>query len=406
MNEGPLKGVRVVEVAQFVFVPSGGAVLADWGAEVIKVEHAERGDPQRGFANKSNVVTNVNAGLEHANRGKRSIGLALDHPDARTVLYELIAEADVFLTNYLPKARRRLSIDVEDIRKVNPDIIYARGSNVGPAGNEANRGGFDLGTFWARGAGAAGVSPKKLDKMLTMPSPAYGDTIAGTTLAGGIAAALFQRERTGKTSVVDVSLLGTAAWATGMAVDLSLATNVGWEPPTLEHLASTSNPLVGAYPTSDGRYIQLVMNRPGLYWQDFCTHIDRADLPADERFSTVELLMTNASEAEAIIAKEIGAKPFKFWLKRFETLKGQWSIVQDTLQLGNDEQLRANGHVTSVTGADGSEYELVTSPVQFDTTPIQLDRAPTFAEHTDELLRSLGHTEESLIDLKVSGAVT
>jgi crotonobetainyl-CoA:carnitine CoA-transferase CaiB-like acyl-CoA transferase len=401
--DGPLDGVRVVEVAQFVFVPAAGAVLCDWGAEVIKVEHAERGDPQRGFANAAQ--TTINAGLEHANRGKLSIGLALDQPAAREILLRLVETADVFLTNYLPHVRRKLGIDVDDIRAVNPDIIYACGSNVGRHGAEASKGGFDLGTFWARAAGAAGVSPEELGKALTMPGPAYGDTICGTTLAGGIVAALFRRLKTGQPSIVDVSLLGVGAWVSGMSVAQSLATGIPWRPPALDQIASRNNPLMGAYRTADGRFIQLVMNRPGLYWRDFCEHIGLADLPDDPRFSTVESLMQNSADAAEIIAAEFAKRTRQEWVECFESLAGQWSVVQDSLELGHDPQLRANGHIARVRGADDVEYELVTSPVLFDDNVIDLERAPTFAEHTDELVRSLGIDDDELIDLKVRGAI-
>jgi crotonobetainyl-CoA:carnitine CoA-transferase CaiB-like acyl-CoA transferase len=405
----PLAGIRVVEVAQFVFVPSCGAVLADWGAEVVKVEHAERGDPQRGMRGLGGNAlpdNGVNPGLEHANRGKRSIGLALDKPEALDVLYRLVADADVFLTNYLPGPRRRLKIDIADIQAVNPNIVYARGSNTGPRGSESERGGYDLGTFWARCGGARGVTPPELGAALFQPAPAYGDTISGTMLAGGVAAALLARERTGEGSVVDISLLSAGAWTLGMAVDLSLASGAPWRPLPLGRNTAPGNPLVGSYRTADDRHIQLVMTTPTAYREDFFVRLGREDLNADARFATVEALMANSDDAAAIIATEIASRPLAFWAERFATMRGQWAIVQDSLELGHDHELRANGHVVPVAGSSGVEYELVTSPVQFDESPISLERAPTFAEQTDEILRSLGFDDDELIALKIAGAVT
>src|SRR5690349_18268751 len=196
----PLAGIRVLEVAMYGFVPSAGAVLADWGADVIKVEHAVKGDPQRGLRQTGTftVVGDPNPNVSHANRGKRSLGLDIARPEGKAVLRELIARSDVFLTSLLPAARRTLGIDVADIRAVNPQIIYARGSALGPRGLEADRGGYDMTAFWARGATAASITPAGIDGMINPPSPAYGDTISGTNLAGGVAAALLKRERTGE----------------------------------------------------------------------------------------------------------------------------------------------------------------------------------------------------------------
>ena len=221
----PMEGVRILEVAQFTFVPAAGAVLADWGAEVIKVEHAEHGDAQRGLSRLMDMP--VGAGsfaplMEHPNRGKRSIGLALERPEALQVLHELIASSDVFLTNFLPAARRRLGIELEDVRAVNPDIIYVRGSGFGNAGPDSEKGGYDSTAFWARGGSALGTTPIEFDGLCKMPAGAYGDSLGGMTIAGGIAAALLARERTGETSVVDVSLLGVGAWANALSVGFAL----------------------------------------------------------------------------------------------------------------------------------------------------------------------------------------
>ena len=158
----PMEGVRVLEVAQFTFVPAAGAVLADWGADVIKVEHAETGDAQRGLSAVMDMP--VGSGsfaplMEHPNRGKRSIGLALERPAAMDVLHELIRTSDVFLTNFLPRARRKLGIELDDVRKINADIIYVRGSGFGSSGPDSEKGGYDSTAFWARGGSRARNDP-------------------------------------------------------------------------------------------------------------------------------------------------------------------------------------------------------------------------------------------------------
>jgi crotonobetainyl-CoA:carnitine CoA-transferase CaiB-like acyl-CoA transferase len=404
-----MEGVRILEVAQFTFTPAAGGVLADWGADVIKVEHAEMGDAQRGLkgiGSASLIVGSFHPIMEHPNRGKRSIGLALDHPAALEVLYELARTSDVFLTNFLPEARRRLKIDVEHLRAVNPRIIYVRGSAFGPKGPESEKGGYDSSAYWARAGSAAGVTPPDLDGMLGMPAPAYGDSIGGMTIAGGIAGALFSRERRGEPSVVDISLLAVGAWANGLAIDISLISGEPFTAPPVSQLGMQFNPVIGTYRTSDGKYIMLTMLQPGRYWPDFVRHIDRPELADDERFDTAEKLMANATEAAAIVAEEIAKRTFAEWAQRFVTLEGQWAPVQDSVDLGRDPQLRANGMIAEITDADGVTRELVTNPVLFDETPAAIRRGPLFAEHTDEILRELGRDDDGIIQLKIDGAVT
>jgi crotonobetainyl-CoA:carnitine CoA-transferase CaiB-like acyl-CoA transferase len=404
----PMDGVRVLEVAQFTFVPSAGAVLADWGADVIKVEHAETGDAQRGLSAVMGMA--VGSGsfaplMEHPNRGKRSIGLALEQPGALEVLHELIRTSDVFLTNFLPAARRRLGIELEDVRKINPDIIYVRGSGFGATGPDSEKGGYDSTAFWARAGGALGTTPAEFDGLCRMPAGAYGDSLGGMTIAGGIAAALLARDRTGETSVVDVSLLGVGAWANALSVGLALLEGGPPEPRAPGNTAAT-NPLVGNYRTADDRWLVLAMLQPGRYWPEFCRHIDREDLITDERFATAEALMGNAPVAAEIVQEVLAARPLAEWITRFAGMEGQWAIAQDPWEVGQDPALRSNGMIAEVLDIDGTARELVANPVQFDEKPVQIKRAPQFAEHTDDILRALGKSDDELIDLKVSGAVT
>jgi crotonobetainyl-CoA:carnitine CoA-transferase CaiB-like acyl-CoA transferase len=398
---GPMEGVRVLEVAMYGFVPSAGAVMADWGADVIKVEHAVTGDPQRGLRQVGpyKIEGEPNPNFEHANRGKRSIGLDVSTPEGVEVLYELAARADVFLTNFLPRARQRFTIDVDDIRKVNPAIVYARGSALGPRGVESDRGGYDMTAFWSRGTSAASLTPPNIEGLIN-PPPAYGDTISGTNLAGGIAAALFKRERTGETSVVDVSLFGSGLWTMGHALSVSLFLNEAWVAPPQGSRGST-NPLSGLYKTADGRYLSLVMLQPGKYWADVVQHIGRPELADDPRFATAELIMANCEEAAEILAEAIGARPLSEWAQRLATLSGPWAPVQDTLQAGKDAQARANEYFRPA-----GEMELVSSPVQFDVTAPDLSPAPGFAAQTEEILQELGLDWDRIIALKAAGAVT
>ncbi|HET9877015.1 MAG TPA: CoA transferase [Mycobacterium sp.] len=399
----PLDGIRVLEVAMYGFVPSAGAVLAEWGADVIKVEHAVTGDPQRGLRQTGSlrVEGDPNPNIEHANRGKRSIGLDMSVPQGKEVLYQMARRADVFLTSFLPGHRKKFAIDVDDIRAVNPDIVYARGSALGPRGAEAEKGGYDMTAFWCRAGTAATITPPGMDGMIPPPGPAYGDTISGTNLAGGIAAALLKRERTGEPSVVDVSLLGSGLWALGHTV--ALTTHLGQRleaPPPGVH-GSPFNPLVGLYPTSDGRYISLVMMQPTKFWADVCRHIDRPDLADDPRFATAEQIGANTAEAVKILTEVIATRTLAEWSERFATLAGPWAPVQDTLQAAADAQIRANEYLVQA-----GELELVANPVQFGVVAPETGPAPGFAEQTEEILTELGLDWDRIIELKTVGAVT
>jgi crotonobetainyl-CoA:carnitine CoA-transferase CaiB-like acyl-CoA transferase len=405
----PMKGVKVVEVAQFTFTPSAGAVLADWGAEVIKVEHAEHGDAQRGLTIGAGGVASGSFQplMEHPNRGKRSVGLALEVPSAHDVLMELVADADVFLTNFLPSARKRLKLELEDIRAVNPDIVYVRGSGHGQRGEEAERPGYDGSTFWSRMGCAWGVTPPDSPRLQGQPSGAFGDSMGGAIMAGGVAAALFERERSGETSVVDVSLMGVGAWAMALWLGTALLTGEATPPPPSTappHLAV--NPMIGGYRTADGRFITLMMIQPGRYFADLCAHLGLERLLEDERFQTAEGLMANAEEVGRHIAQAVAAQPYVYWREHLKTLEGPWSPAQNPVEVAADPQLLANGCLLPIVDAEGIDRTLVANPVQFDERPPDLTRGPTFAEHTDDVLRELGKTDDEIIQLKLEGACT
>ena len=404
-----MEGIKVLEVAEFTFTPSAGAVLADWGAEVVKVEHAVRGDAQRGIklGTGGAGASSFQPLMEHPNRGKKSIGIALETESGRALLDQLVLQSDVFVTNFLPKARRKLRLDPEDIQDVNSSIIYARGSAFGPNGPEAENGGYDLSVFWCRGGSAAGATAAGSPRIAEMPAGAYGDSMGGMAIAGGIAAALLKRERTGEASVVDVSLLSMATWATALSIGNALLMGSDPSPEPLDGpVWRTFNPIVGTFRTADNRVVNLTLLQPGRYWADVCRHIGREDAIDDPRFETAETLMANAYEAGEIVAQAVRARPYRYWAKKFQTLEGQWALVQAPLEVAADPQVRANNYILRVVDDRGTERELASSPVQFDEQPFTINRAPQFAEHTDDIVRSLGKTDEELIDLKIEGAIT
>jgi crotonobetainyl-CoA:carnitine CoA-transferase CaiB-like acyl-CoA transferase len=401
-----MKGIRVLEVAEHTFVPAASAVLADWGAEVVKVEHAVRGDAMRGLA-KTGVMDlsgAVHVLHEHSNRGKRSIGIDLTRPEGLEVLYKLAETSDVFLTNKLPSVLERLRIDVPDLRTHNPKIIYVRGTAFGPKGPDSEKGGYDMTAFWCRAGSAASCTPPGMPFVVPQPGPAYGDSMGGMTIAGGIAAALFKRERTGEPSVVDVSLLAMGSWAMAAGIALSLQTGKPWG--LGAGGGAPGNPLAMIYKTSDERWISLVMLQAFKYWPDFCQHIGQPELVSDPRFDSAENLAKNAGDARTLIAEVIAGATLADWTERFGTLRGQWAPVQNTLEVAEDPQVRANGYLVKTSTGDGTEFELVASPVQFDEEPVATARAPEFNEQGDELLQELGYDWDRIVELKAAGAVT
>jgi len=403
----PLEGIRIVEVAQFTFVPAAGAVLADWGAEVIKVEHARSGDGQRGMRQLGPVVLDGdrNPGFEHPNRGKRSIGVDIGTPEGLEIVMKLVDEADVFLTNFLPAARQRLGIDVEHVRARNPNVVYARGSAVGDEGDERENGGYDMTGYWCRAGSADGITPSGSAAPVP-PPPAYGDTIGGMTIAGGISAALLGRERTGHAPEIDVSLLSTGMWAMALPISISLDNGKPWVAPPVGISAAPTNPLAGIYETSDGRFMSILGLQGFRYWPDFCAHIDRPDLVTDERFADAESMAANAPAATAIMRDVLATKTLAEWTQRFVDLETPWAPIQNTVEVAADVQARANGYIATVEGDDGETFELVSSPVRFDRTTPQLKAAPGFAADTDDVLGELGFDMDAIIELKIAGVIT
>jgi crotonobetainyl-CoA:carnitine CoA-transferase CaiB-like acyl-CoA transferase len=401
-----LRGVRILEVAEHTFVPAASAVLADLGAEVIKIEHVTRGDAMRGLASSGIAVVggNVHALLEHSNRGKKSLGLDLTTPDGIAILYKLAAVSDVFLTNKLPSVRARLGIDVDRIRAHNPRIVYARGTGQGERGPDADKGSYDSLAFWARAGVAIGAKRPEYELTPVPPAPGFGDSIGAMTIAGGILGALFHRERTGEATVVDVSLLGTGLWAMGQAMALSLVLGMPWSAPPNDRLAF--NPLVRNYTTKDRRVIAFCCLQGAKYWPLLCDVIERPDLKDDARFADAAQLTQHTRDAIAILDEVFAQATLDEWKQRLASFEGQWAVVQDTLEAAKDPQTVANGYLQECRTAGGTPFQLVAVPVQYDEQPAAPERAPQFNEHGDAILaETLGLDWDAIIDLKARGVV-
>jgi crotonobetainyl-CoA:carnitine CoA-transferase CaiB-like acyl-CoA transferase len=402
---GTMSGVRVVEVASWTYVPAAGAVLAEWGADVIKVEHPVTGDPQRGLSAMGLVPTGpggVDYMVELPNRGKRSIGIDLKSPEGRAALLKLVATADVFLTNLLPPQRQALRLEVDDLRAVNPNLIYVRGSGQGQRGPERDKGAYDGSTFWGRVI-AAQATPSDREWPLNQPFAAFGDLMGGLTIAGGISAALFHRERTGEATVVDSSLLALGMWATG--ANILAAGLFGMTQVPGGSRDQMPNPLVNMYRTSDGRFLTLMMLQSDRFWPDLMTTVGHPELVDDPRFVDAAARFENRVECIATLDAIFAEKTFDEWREVLRAAAGVWAPVETPGELLEDPQTLANDYVRQIQLENGASFRIVPSPLQFDETPPDLTGAPGHGEHTDEVLLSLGYEMDELLDLKVKGAI-
>ena len=402
-----LKGVKVVDVTTWGYVPSAGGVLAHWGADVIKVESPDRPDPMR-LLGGSLEPGRASDMFKHYSRGKRSIAIDLSRDEGQALIYKLAARADVFLTNYLAPNRRKLKIDVEDIRKANPKIVYARGSGHGPKGPDADRPGYDGLTWWYRGSLGQTMSDLTGEPWPT-PMVGHGDGMSGLVLAGGICAALLRRAMSGEPSVVDGSLMGTAVWFNSNVL-LGVQrrpTERTFGPAERNYPKGYPSPpaTMSPYQTKDHRFIKLLfLGDDDRDFADLCHRIGRRDLLEDARFAGAKGRQANSDALLAILEEVFAAKTFDEWKATLAEARGAWTFVQTPEEVFDDPQTIANEFIQEIDYPNGP-LKMPTPPILFDEGAGRPPRAPDFAEHTDDILNELGCGADEIAKFRAARVV-
>jgi crotonobetainyl-CoA:carnitine CoA-transferase CaiB-like acyl-CoA transferase len=349
-------------------------------------------------------VSRVAFTSELVNRGKRSVAVDLAEAAGLDLLLRLVDRADVFLTSFLPEARAKLGIDVDDVMGRNPSIVYARGSGQGPVGPDAEKAGFDSVSFWARTGLAAAATPPESPVAAPLPGLGFGDVLAGAVLAGGVCAALAQRNRTGRGVVVDGSLFATGLWA--MQPAITAAGLYGVEDLRLSvPRGSNVNPLAINYRTADGTTISLTMLDSQRHWRGLCAALGRDDLADDPRYATAEARAAHSHACTAELDATFGSLSTEECRRRLATQDGAWNDVVVAREVLDDPQARANGYIQDVDyGLDGTA-PLVAAPVQFDGEAPALRPGPAHGADTELVLLELGIDWDEISRLKDAGVI-
>ena len=402
VKKGPLDGLRVIDWTMWQFGPVSTMMLADMGAEVIKVESLD-GDHGRQFGRLGGIVSDlpqgINAYFEGMNRQKLGIALDLKSADGVEVMYKLVAKSDIFVENFRKGVAENLGLSYQDLTRYNEDIIYASASGYGPEGPDSGKPAFALTAEARAGAlwwfGPDDDTPYQLD---------IADQIAGTMLSYGIIGAVLARERFGFGQRVDISHLGSMIWARGMQNGISFLTGKEFE---RFDRKSVGQILWNYYRCSDGEWIAFSMGQD-RYWAPFCRVLGRMDLVEDSRFSTMDARYENRVELVELLDEVFASKSSEEWVR---ILTGNdeviWERVQRTLDLPSDPQVVANSYVVDFDHPVLGPTKWTQTPVTYSKTPLSTRKmAPAHGENTEEILIDLlGYTWDDLVALKDKGVI-
>jgi crotonobetainyl-CoA:carnitine CoA-transferase CaiB-like acyl-CoA transferase len=397
-----LQGTRVVEMGVWVAAPSAGGILADWGADVIKVE-PPAGDPMRElFQSMAGMGIPDSPPFDLDNRGKRSIVVETRTEEGRSLVRRLVKGADVFLTNLRPGALERMGLDPETLRRESPALVYASVSGYGLEGPERDRAAYDVGAFWARAGAAhqfasAGAEPPSM-------RGGFGDHIAGLATVSGILAALLERQSTGRGRLVETSLLRTGIYCLGWDFGIQLRFGkVARAAPRTE----PQNPLLNSYRAGDGRWFWLICLEADRHWSNLVAVLEQPELGQDERFRTARARRKNGGELVKLLDQAFAEHSLEDWAIRFERHDLWWSPVRTPEEVVADPQALASEAFVEVPSLDGSGvHRAVATPVRFDRTdPIPKAPPPRLGEHRTEVLREAGFSDAEIAALRDRGAI-
>jgi len=397
-----LEGIRVVEYATYMAAPGAGCILRDWGADVTKIE-PPGGDPIRLFFRTIGTDIQDNPVFDFDNRGKKSVVIDTRKPEGQALIRELVEDADVFLTNVRPGGLARSGLDYESLKALNPKLVYCSLTGYGLEGEDADRPGFDIASFWSRTGVASLTIPKGAE-----PFPlrtAFGDHTTSIAAAAGICAALVEATRTGKGRLVEASLFRTGLYAMGS--DLAIQLFFG-------RVASTKSrgeqnvPISNFFQSKDDKWFCIVARQGETDWAPLCRVIQREELATDPRFNNAKGRRANNAEVVGILDAGFAAHDMADLAKRLDAESIAWAPVQTLADVAEDPQAFASGAIVQTPSAkgDGTTYASPASPVRFpgaDDGP--KGPSPTPGQHTAEVLAALGRSEADIKALFASGIV-
>ena len=396
---GPLDGVKVIEIGVWVAGPAAGAALADWGADVIKIEPPKVGDPARMFAKMLGSDLPFNPPFEMDNRNKRSVVLDLSTPEGLDIALELIDSADVFISNIRPIALKKLGLDSESLLKRNPRLIYAILTGYGLDGPDKDSGAYDIAAFWARSGVAAGL--QRPGEAPPFQRGGMGDHNAGLSCAGAVAAALYSREKTGNGQVVSTSLLRQGIYT--ISFDVAVCLRYG-QKVSVSNRKAIGNPCINNYQDSEGKWFWLVGLEGDRHWPPLTRAIGHPEWQRDERFDTAINRAINAEGLINELDQIFASKTREQWAEIFATEKEIfWAPINTADEVVNDPQAIAAGAFVEVPDGEGTTL-LPATPSDFLGTPCeQRNMAPEHGEHSGDILAELGHSAEDIAALRKTG---
>ena len=403
MNK-PLSGIRVVELADYVSAPVCARILADMGAEVIKIER-ETGNAWRATGKAScpwKFTDEENPGYDINNTGKKHIVLNLKTAQGLEACHKLLEKADVFVTNMRVQALKRLGLDYESVKDKYPQLIYAIGLGYGEKGPDANNPAFDHTAFWARTGFLLDMAPLTDDYHPVFPPSSVGDNFTGITLASEVCAALFNRVKTGKGDYVRSSLFHNGIFAMG-AMQIATQGENGSVFPRTRQLHGVA---YGDYKCKDGRYVYIAAGYAEKLIAKVFSIIGRSDLIDDPKFNSAAARVKNANEMYDIIKNAMLQRTSEEWLDFAREADIPMVRMQHFSEVSEDEQALANGYIQDVTYPSGVTYKIASSPIEMDSIG-ELHTQPTKAigEDTEAVLKDCGYTDEQLHELRAAGVI-